>query len=160
MQEHDWYYDNGEELSPDLGPGVLAGDVAKHRMAVERVYGLAWQRFTPADWDALQRIYQGLPGWQPFSFDVARWFSLDDDRDLYLWASVGPSGLQVSGVLTLDMWRDWDTQFRRASGAARVPVRLLPAGLATDANCPRRDGTCRRRTGRRGSGRRTTTPGR
>ncbi|MGP4048985.1 hypothetical protein [Streptomyces sp. 2A115] len=114
MQERDWYYDNGEELSLDLGPGVLAADVAMHWMAVERVYCLDWQRFTPANWDVLQRIYQDLPGWQPFSSDVARWFSLDEDRDLHLWASVEPSGLQVAGVLTLGMWHGWDTQFRRA----------------------------------------------
>ena len=121
MQEHDWYYDNGEHPSPILGSGILAGEVAKHRMAVERIYGLDWQRFTPADWDTLQRIYQGLPGWQPFSSDVARWFSLNEDRDLYLWASVEPSGLQVAGVLTQGMWQDWDTQFRRAITSHSLP---------------------------------------
>ncbi|WP_461026421.1 hypothetical protein [Streptomyces sparsus] len=121
MQEHDWYYDNGEELSPDVRPGGLAGDVAKHWMAVERIYGLDWQRFTPADWDTLQRIYQSLPGWQPFSSDVARWFSLDEDRDLHLWASAEPSGLQIAGVLTRGMWQDWDTRFRRAIASHSLP---------------------------------------
>ncbi|MDB1090222.1 hypothetical protein PJ985_21960 [Streptomyces sp. ACA25] len=123
MQEIDWYYDNGEELFPDVGSGVRAGDVAQHWMAVERIYGLDWQRFTPGDWDALQRINQSLPGWQHFSPDVARWFSLDEDSELHLWASVELSGLQVVGVLTQGMWQDWDTQFRRAITNHSLPRR-------------------------------------
>ncbi|MFB6990547.1 hypothetical protein [Streptomyces sp. NPDC056304] len=114
MREHDWYCDNGEELPPDLGPGVPAANVAMRWMAVDRVYCLDRHRFTPANWDALQRIYEDLPGWQPFSSDGPRWFSLDEDRDLHLWASVEPSGLQVAGVLTLGMWCGWDPQFRCA----------------------------------------------
>lgn len=121
MQDHDWYYDNGEEPSPAYGPEASAGQAAQRRMAVERVYGMAWQRFTPANWDTLQRIYQDLPGWQPGSSDVARWFSLDEDRDLHLWASVEPSGLQVAGVLTQGMWRDWDTRFRHAVASRALP---------------------------------------
>lgn len=29
---------------------------------VERVYGLEWDRFGKGHWDALARIYEGLPG--------------------------------------------------------------------------------------------------
>ncbi|MFB7918419.1 hypothetical protein [Streptomyces sp. NPDC056061] len=46
MQEHNWYYDNGEELM-----GVPAAEEAEHWMAVERIHGLARQGFNPADWD-------------------------------------------------------------------------------------------------------------
>ncbi|MGW3091154.1 hypothetical protein [Streptomyces sp. NPDC001108] len=107
MEEDGWYYDNGEEL-----PGAPAADDVEHRVVVERVYGLAWRRFTPADWETLRQIYEGLPGWQPLSGDGARWFSPTEDRDPHLWASVEPSGLQVAGVLTRGLWREWDARFR------------------------------------------------
>ncbi|WP_217243167.1 hypothetical protein [Streptomyces sp. AC555_RSS877] len=121
MQEDDWCYDNGEELSSGFGPEETAGEVLQQWMEVDRVYCVAWQQFTSADWDTLGQIYRDLPGWQPFSSDVPRWYSLDEDRNLHLWASIEPSGLMVAGVLTQGMWRDWDTQFRHAITSHGLP---------------------------------------
>ncbi|RKT85708.1 hypothetical protein SAMN05421805_1011445 [Saccharopolyspora antimicrobica] len=100
----EWFYDNA-----DANP------------VVERVYCLAWAEFTDEDWAALGRIYRDLPGWQPGSPDIARWFAPDDDAEQHLWASVEPSGLQVGGLLSADAWQAWDGQFRRAVVDAGLP---------------------------------------
>lgn len=113
MREHDWYYDNDEEAPLDADLDDPNSETTTCWIAVERIYRLDWRRFTSEGWETLRRIYQVLPGHLPSSADSARWFSLDEERELYLWASVEPPGLQVEGVLTLAMWHDWDSRFRR-----------------------------------------------
>ncbi|MEV8454999.1 hypothetical protein AB0467_07750 [Streptomyces sp. NPDC052095] len=108
MEEDGWYYDNAEEI-----PDTPAADDAERRLVVERVYGLAWRRFAPADRETLRQIHEGLPGWQPPSGDGARWSSPTEDRDPHPWASVEPPGLQVAGVLARGLWREGDARFRR-----------------------------------------------
>jgi hypothetical protein len=114
MDTEDWYYDNDEE--PPAGD-----DDAETWLAVERIYGLDWHRFTPGDWDRLALIYPALPGRLPETPRTAQWFSTDQDTALHLWASVEPPGLQVVGILTAGLWRDWDTHFRHAVLAAGLP---------------------------------------
>ena len=88
---------------------------------VERVYGLDWDRFGEGHWDALARIYEGLPGAMRLH-DVPWWFGDDEDIPPYLWASVEPTGLQVYGVLPEADWGAWDQRFR--TEAAGLPCRV------------------------------------
>ena len=108
IEEDDWYYDN--KLEPD--------NLNAHLYCVERVYGLAFDEFTEADWASLTRIYRLLPGWLRFGDDgCPYWFGVDEDVPPYLWASVEPSGLLVHGVLAPADWEGWDSQFRELAVA-------------------------------------------
>lgn len=117
-----WYYDNGDELPSVSGGEAQTPHADDEWLDVERVYHLDWHRFVDDDWHTLWRIYGSLPGWQSVpDGELPRWYSLDEERHLHLWASVEPSGLQVGGVLTVGMWREWDERFRRAVGSAALP---------------------------------------
>ena len=89
---------------------------------VERVYGLDWDRFGEIHWDALARIYEGLPG-AVRERDGPMWFGDDEDVPPYLWASVEPTGLQVHGVLPEADWCAWDERFRREADGLPCRVR-------------------------------------
>ena len=106
------YYDN-LEATPIDGLTCL--------VEVERVYGLAWDRFAVEDWRTLTRIYEGLPGTVRLR-DVPWWFGDDEDVPPFLWASVEPTGLRVCGILPEADWRAWDERFRTA--AAALPCRV------------------------------------
>ncbi len=91
---------------------------------VERIYGFDWGRFGAADWDALARSYEGLPGGMSWSPDeLPMWFGDDEDLPPFLSASVEPSGLQVFGVLPEADWLAWDARFLAAT--AELPARDL-----------------------------------
>ncbi|WP_337176683.1 hypothetical protein [Paludisphaera sp.] len=109
------YYDN-LEATPVGGLTCM--------VEVERIYGFDWGRFGAADWDALARSYEGLPGglrWSPDGLPM--WFGDDEDLPPFLTASVEPPGLQVFGVLPEADWLAWDARFLAAT--AGLPARDL-----------------------------------
>jgi hypothetical protein len=105
----DWFYDNDTDHDTDTDHEPPA---AQGWRVIDRVYCVAWQKFTDTERAVLSGIYRELPGWQG-SGDLARWFA-PDETAAHLWASVEPSGIQVGGALTAEVWLDWDTRFRRA----------------------------------------------
>jgi hypothetical protein len=107
------FYDN-LEATPIDGLSCL--------VEVERIYCLNWDGFDDDHWQALTRVYEGLPGAVRYQ-DVPWWFGDDEDLPPFLWASVEPPGLQVYGVLPEADWWAWDEHFRVA--AAGLPCRVL-----------------------------------
>jgi hypothetical protein len=105
--------DHGDEPTP-ADPDRL--------LEVDRVYLLDWSAFTDADWAALGRAYERLPGWVTTGEGCPRWFGARDEPP-YLIASVEPPGLQISGVLSSRAWTAWDEAFRALVGP--LPIRRL-----------------------------------
>ena len=104
------FYDNRDPLAdPDTAD-------------VDRVYCLDWDRFGPAEWATLDRIYPQLPGWVEYR-GVPFWFGTDEHDIPHLCASVEPTGLQVSGVLPATDWEAWEGRFGEA--IAELPGREL-----------------------------------
>jgi hypothetical protein len=106
-----WYYDNGFELRE--GNPELVG--------FERVYCIRLHLFREEQWNELKNIYDELPGTR-YEKGVPYWFGIDENTSPYLWVSVEPPGLQVSGVLPLNDWREWDEAFRKRVEASSLPI--------------------------------------
>ena len=91
------YYDN-DTSAQSAAPG---------QFAVERVYAMRFAEFSEQDWKGLQETYEGLPGWVGTgSHGCPCWFGSEEVAP-YLVASVEPSGLLVSGVLSAQDWSRW-----------------------------------------------------
>ena len=83
---------------------------------VERVYCLRFHEFSSEQWERLQSIYESLPGWAGVGeHGCPCWFGTAE-LPPFLVASVEPAGLQVSGSLNPDDWRQWHEAF-----VARLP---------------------------------------
>ncbi len=61
-------------------------------------------------WERVSAIYESMPGWIGFN-SVPFWFGQDNDPR-YIWASVEPSGLLVSGRLDDATWAEWTASLR------------------------------------------------
>ncbi len=57
-------------------------------------------------WRSISEIYQQMPGWRDYKDGVPYWFGYDGDPQ-FVWASVEPSGLLISGQLNPDRWNGW-----------------------------------------------------
>lgn len=91
------YYDN-DASTPTAAHG---------QFAVERVYAMRFSEFSEQDWKRLQETYESLPGWAGTgSHGCPCWFGSGEAAP-YLLASVEPSGLLVSGVLSAQDWVRW-----------------------------------------------------
>lgn len=77
----------------------------------------------PTERRKLAAIYQEMPGWLGLGEDgCPTWFG-EDGTPRFLWASVEPSGLLISGELGDDEWKAWIERFmRRATEVLGFPV--------------------------------------
>ncbi|MEW6737474.1 MAG: hypothetical protein AB1489_39700 [Acidobacteriota bacterium] len=110
------YYDN--QFGPD--------EDDPHFYCIERVYCFDWDRYSTADWNQLDSVYQQLPAWLGYAKDGydkggPYWFGVDEETPPFLWASVEPPGLQVYGILSLIDWEEWDKSFRKLT--SKLPSR-------------------------------------
>ncbi|GKX66432.1 hypothetical protein [Inconstantimicrobium mannanitabidum] len=53
-------------------------------------------------WNKLNDVYQSMPYWAGNDNEV-KWIGKDVD----LWASVEPSGIQISGIMPDCIWNEW-----------------------------------------------------
>ena len=87
-----------------------------------------------AQWNALGDVYEQLPGFIGYSDGIPYWFGMEPDESnqepdilaAYLWASVEPSGLLISGYLQLEDWLQWQEVFV-SSATAAVGFLVKPA---------------------------------
>lgn len=64
-------------------------------------------------WDKIEDIYRAMPYWSD-NEDYPHWIGSDID----LWASVEPSGIQISGTMPEEIWNEWyDTLKNKLSEA-------------------------------------------
>ena len=86
-------------------------EVPSGYMAVERVYALKHGEFAEAQWQQLASVFESLPEWQGAGdHGCSCWFGRSEAAP-YLLASVEPSGLQVSGIVTASQWQSWNERF-------------------------------------------------
>jgi hypothetical protein len=95
------YYDNNEILA-DLNGNVY----------VDRVYCLDFNLFDSKCWSNLSQVYRLLPNQIIIdNIEQAIWFGEESSCEHYLYASVEPSGLQVTGFLNNSDWNMWEQIF-------------------------------------------------
>lgn len=59
-------------------------------------------------WDKIGRIYESMPYWAG-NDNGTQWIG----KDINLWASVEPSGIQLAGTMPDDIWDDWYSSLKR-----------------------------------------------
>lgn len=115
---------------------MVDNDETPEGVEVERIYCFDRHRFSEADWEALARAYEHLPGGLRHGvFDQDQgtyiedssgkglpfWFGVGEESAPFLSASVEPPGLQVYGILSRRDWEVWDQHFRAL--AKDLPMR-------------------------------------
>ena len=60
-----------------------------------------------SDWKKVSTVYKQMDGWID-GYDHPYWFGTEED-DLYISASVEPSGLLLSGKVDEGIWISWVT---------------------------------------------------
>ena len=53
-------------------------------------------------WEKIGKIYESMPYWVGDK-NGPQWIGKDVD----LWASVEPSGIQIAGIMPDDIWKEW-----------------------------------------------------
>jgi len=94
------YYDNS----------IIKAD-ENEKVFVDRIYCLDFHKFDDRLWNKLGEIYNLLP--HKIETDFPTWYGLEGEADSYLWGSVEPSGLQISGELKENEWIEWKCIFSR-----------------------------------------------
>jgi len=69
-------------------------------------------------WDKIPLIYEKMEGWIGYGDGknkgergIPYWFSFDEDEK-HILASVEPSGLQFSGLMTDEEWGEWSQRIK------------------------------------------------
>lgn len=53
-------------------------------------------------WDKINEVYKSMPYWVGNENEV-KWIG----KDIDLWASVEPSGIQIEGIMPDYIWNEW-----------------------------------------------------
>lgn len=53
-------------------------------------------------WDKIGKVYESMPYWAG-NENGPKWLG----KDINLWASVEPGGIQIAGTMPDDVWDDW-----------------------------------------------------
>lgn len=93
---------------------------------VDYMYCIDEWNFVDNDWAKLLSIFRMLPG--NYEERSSTWFggNEEEERPPYLVGSVEPPGLQVSGVLAAEDWRNWHSSFVLAIEESGLPLRHMP----------------------------------
>lgn len=63
------------------------------------------------EWNKISNLYESMPGWIGYKNGVPYWFGQEDD-DIYITASVEPSGLSFYAQLNNSDWNSWVERFK------------------------------------------------
>lgn len=70
-----------------------------------------WYYLSDEVWDKVKNLYESMPGWIGFKNDIPYWFGEEDD-DVFITASVEPSGLSFYAQMSDEDWRSWIGRFK------------------------------------------------
>lgn len=62
-------------------------------------------------WDKVSKVYENMPGWIGYKSGIPYWFGTDED-DVFIEASVEPSGLSFYAQMNSDVWMSWIETFK------------------------------------------------
>lgn len=62
-------------------------------------------------WVKVANLYESMPGWRGYINGIPYWFGQEDD-DVFIAASVEPSGLSFYAQMSNREWNSWIEQFK------------------------------------------------
>ncbi|WP_433922952.1 hypothetical protein [Paenibacillus taichungensis] len=62
-------------------------------------------------WDKVSKVYERMPGWIGYKSGVPYWFG-SEEEDVFIEASVEPSGLSFYAQMNIDDWVSWIETFK------------------------------------------------
>lgn len=70
-----------------------------------------WYYLPEEEWNKITHLYESMPGWLGYKNGVPYWFGQEDD-DLFITASIEPSGLSFYAQLNHSDWNSWIQRFK------------------------------------------------
>ncbi|WP_342563164.1 hypothetical protein NST84_27100 [Paenibacillus sp. FSL R7-0345] len=70
-----------------------------------------WDHLSDEVWEKVSDLYQSMPGWAGYKDGIPYWFGQEDD-DVYIVASVEPSGLSFYAQMNQSDWDIWMETFK------------------------------------------------
>ncbi|GKV65575.1 MULTISPECIES: hypothetical protein [Sporosarcina] len=70
-----------------------------------------WYSLPEELWGNVTGVYKSMPGWLGFKDGIPYWFGREEDN-IFIWASVEPSGLSFYARMGDDEWSDWMEKFK------------------------------------------------
>ncbi|KGR74974.1 hypothetical protein [Ureibacillus sinduriensis] len=70
-----------------------------------------WYYLPDEIWDKVTNLYGSMPGWIGYKKGIPYWFGCEND-DVFIMASVEPSGLSFYGKMSNDDWSSWIERFK------------------------------------------------
>lgn len=70
-----------------------------------------WYYLSDEIWEKVKNIYERMPGWIGYINGIPSWFGQEDD-DVFIMASVEPSGLSFYAQMSDENWNSWIGRFK------------------------------------------------
>ncbi|OKP83265.1 hypothetical protein A3844_22690 [Paenibacillus helianthi] len=70
-----------------------------------------WAHLPDEVWNKVANIYELMPGWKGYTDGIPHWFGQEDD-DVFIQASVEPSGLSFYAQMNKSEWDSWIERFK------------------------------------------------
>lgn len=70
-----------------------------------------WYYLDDEVWDKVPSIYESMEGWLGFQNGIPYWFGYDED-EVYIEASIEPSGLSFYAQMEENQWIEWIGLFK------------------------------------------------
>lgn len=70
-----------------------------------------WYYLPDEVWDKVTTIYESMPGWIGYKNGIPYWFGHEDD-EVFIMASVEPSGLSFYAQMSNSEWSSWIEIFK------------------------------------------------
>lgn len=70
-----------------------------------------WYYMDEEIWNKVVKIYESMEGWLGFNEGIPYWFSHEED-DIFIQASVEPSGLAFYTQMESQKWLSWINRFK------------------------------------------------
>ncbi|KGR85543.1 hypothetical protein [Lysinibacillus odysseyi] len=70
-----------------------------------------WYYLPDEVWGKVTKIYESMPGWIGYKNGIPHWFG-QEDEDVFIMASVEPSGLSFYAQMSNSDWSSWIESFK------------------------------------------------
>lgn len=70
-----------------------------------------WYYLSDEEWNKVSFLYERMPGWMGYKNGIPYWYGQEDD-EIFITASVEPSGLSFHAKLNNSDWNSWIETFK------------------------------------------------